>query len=128
MSFLARRHTVIRYDGRGTGLSDRDVGDFSIERCVEDRDGMPDAQTLDVYFHEWTRDPDTVLREIYRRAGLPLTDANLSELHAYLEAHEHGASGKIVYNLQRDFGVSAAEIRSQFDFYFKRFAVAAEVT
>jgi hypothetical protein len=99
-----------------------------LERCVEDRDGMPQAQTLDVYFHEWTRDPDTVLRQIYRLAGLPLTDANLSELHAYLEAHEHGASGKIVYNLQRDFGVSAAEIRSRFDFYFKRFAVAAEVT
>ena len=99
-----------------------------LERCVEDRDGMPDAQTLDVYFHEWTRDPDTVLRQIYRRAGLPLTDANLSELHGYLEAHEHGASGKIVYNLQRDFGVSAAEIRSRFDFYFSRFAVAAEVT
>ena len=99
-----------------------------LERCVEDRDGMPEAQTLDVYFHEWTRDPDTVLRQIYRRAGLPLTDANLSELHAYLEAHEHGAGGKIVYNLQRDFGVSAADIRARFDFYFKRFAVAAEVT
>lgn len=99
-----------------------------LERCVEDRDGMPEAQTLDVYFHEWTRDPDTVLRQIYRRAGLPLTDANLSDLHAYLRAHEHGAGGKVVYNLQRDFGVSAAEIRSQFDFYFKRFAVAAEVT
>src|ERR1700722_9274617 len=99
-----------------------------LERCVEDRDGMPDAQTLDVYFHEWTRDPDTVLRQIYRRAGLPLTDETLAELHAYLKEHEHGAGGKVVYNLQRDFGVSAAEIRSQFDFYFKRFAVAAEVT
>lgn len=98
-----------------------------LQRCVADRDSMPQKQTLDVYFHEWTRNPDPILREIYRRADLPLTDANLSELHAYLKAHEHGANGKVVYNLQRDFGISAAEIRSQFDFYFKRFPVAAEV-
>jgi hypothetical protein len=98
-----------------------------LERCVADRDSMPEEQTLDVYFHEWTQNPDPILREIYRRADLVLTDANLSELHAYLKAHEHGASGKVVYNLQRDFGVSAAQIRSQFDFYFNRFPVAAEV-
>jgi hypothetical protein len=80
-----------------------------------------------VYFHAWTRDPDMILREIYRRADLPLTDETLAELHAYLEQHEHGAGGKVVYNLQRDFGTSAEEIRSKFDFYFKRFAVVPEV-
>jgi hypothetical protein len=98
-----------------------------LERCVADRDQMPEAQTLDVYFHEWVRDPDPILREIYRRADLPLTDATLAELHAYLKAHEHGASGKVIYNLRRDFGISAAEIRAKFDFYFKRFPVAPEV-
>jgi hypothetical protein len=98
-----------------------------LRRCVDDRGCLPDAQTLDVYFHEWTRDPDTILREIYRRADLPLTDEILAELHAYLKAHEHGASGKVVYNLTRDFDVTAAEIRSKFDFYFKRFAVVPEV-
>jgi len=98
-----------------------------LRRCVADRDCLPMEQALDVYFHEWTRDPDPILRNIYRRAGLALTDANLSELHAYLAAHEHGAGGKIIYNLQRDFGVSAEQIRSRFDFYFNRFPVAAEV-
>jgi hypothetical protein len=98
-----------------------------LRRCVDDRGCMPDAQTLDVYFHEWTRDPDTILREIYRRADLPLTDETLTELHAYLKAHEHGASGKVVYDLTRDFDVTAEEIRSKFDFYFKRFAVVPEV-
>jgi hypothetical protein len=98
-----------------------------LRRCVDDRGCLPDAQTLDVYFHEWTRDPDTILREIYRRADLPLTDETLAELHAYLKAHEHGAGGKVVYNLNRDFGVTAAEVRSKFDFYFERFAVVPEV-
>jgi hypothetical protein len=98
-----------------------------LTRCVADRGCLPEAQTLDVYFHEWTRDPDTILREIYRRADLPLTDETLAELHAYLKEHEHGAGGKVVYDLQRDFGTSAEQIRSQFDFYFKRFAVVPEV-
>jgi hypothetical protein len=94
---------------------------------VSDRNCLPEPQTLDVYFHEWTRDPDKILRDIYRRADLPLTDDTLGEMHAYLKEHEHGASGKITYHLQRDFGISAEEIRSKFDFYFRRFAVVPEV-
>jgi len=98
-----------------------------LHRCVSDRNCLPEPQTLDVYFHEWTRDPDKILRDIYRRADLPLTDDTLGEMHAYLKEHEHGASGKITYHLQRDFGISAEEIRSKFDFYFRRFAVVPEV-
>ena len=44
-----------------------------LHRCVSDRNCLPEPQTLDVYFHEWTRDPDKILRDIYRRADLPLS-------------------------------------------------------
>jgi Sulfotransferase family len=98
-----------------------------LKRCVADRDCLPEAKTLDVYFHEWTRDPDTILRDIYRRADLPLTDGTLAELHGYLKGHEHGSGGKITYHLRRDFAISAEEIRSKFEFYFNRFAVVPEV-
>jgi pimeloyl-ACP methyl ester carboxylesterase/DNA-binding CsgD family transcriptional regulator len=40
VSLLARRHTLIRYDGRGCGLSDRDADDFSLDRCVEDLEAV----------------------------------------------------------------------------------------
>src|SRR5262245_58479115 len=36
LSFLTRRHTVIRYDWRGCGLSDREGVDFLAERYAED--------------------------------------------------------------------------------------------
>src|SRR4029077_15877364 len=39
LKLLARRHKLIRYDGRGCGLSDRDAADFSLDRCVEDLEG-----------------------------------------------------------------------------------------
>jgi pimeloyl-ACP methyl ester carboxylesterase len=43
LKFLARRHTLIRYDGRGCGLSDREAEDFSIDRCVEDLEAVVDS-------------------------------------------------------------------------------------
>jgi pimeloyl-ACP methyl ester carboxylesterase/DNA-binding CsgD family transcriptional regulator len=39
-SLLMRRHTLIRYDWRGWGLSDRHVGHISFERLVDDLDAV----------------------------------------------------------------------------------------
>jgi pimeloyl-ACP methyl ester carboxylesterase len=35
---LAHHHTLLRYDGRGLGLSQRDVREFSLDRAIEDLD------------------------------------------------------------------------------------------
>jgi hypothetical protein len=98
-----------------------------LRACVRDRDILPPGQTIDVYFHQWTKDPDTILRDIYRLADIVLTDAALAELHAYPAAHDGGHKGKMVYDLERDFGITADQIRARFEFYFDRFPVKAEV-
>jgi hypothetical protein len=98
-----------------------------LRACVRDRDVLPPAQTIDVYFHEWIRNPDPILREIYRKAGLPLTDTALAELHAYLAEHGEPSKGKIVYDLEGDFAITAEEVRKNFGFYFERFPVEIEV-
>jgi pimeloyl-ACP methyl ester carboxylesterase/DNA-binding CsgD family transcriptional regulator len=46
LNLLTRRHTVIRYDGRGCGLSDREAADFSLDRCVEDLEAVVDSCKL----------------------------------------------------------------------------------
>jgi len=38
--FLSEGRTLIRYDPRGSGLSDRDVDDFSMDRWIEDLDAV----------------------------------------------------------------------------------------
>ena len=43
VALLSRRHTLFRYDGRGCGLSDRDVADFSLDRCVEDLEAVVES-------------------------------------------------------------------------------------
>ncbi len=98
-----------------------------LEALVRDRDILPPEQTLDVYFHDWIRNPDPILKEIYRIADIPLTDAALAELHAYLEEHGEQKKGKIVYDLERDFNLTGAELREPLGFYFDRFPVKEEV-
>ena len=44
---LSRDHTLIRYDARGNGLSDRDVGEISFETFVSDLETVVDAAGLD---------------------------------------------------------------------------------
>jgi hypothetical protein len=98
-----------------------------LQRCVRDRDTLPDSQVIDVYFDQLMRDTDGVLRDIYHKADLPLTDATLTELHAFLAENPRGKYGKVVYDLRRDFGLQASELRKQFGFYFDRFGVSVEV-
>jgi pimeloyl-ACP methyl ester carboxylesterase/DNA-binding CsgD family transcriptional regulator len=44
---LGERHTVIRYDERGSGLSDREPGDLSLDTWVDDLETVVDAAGLD---------------------------------------------------------------------------------
>jgi pimeloyl-ACP methyl ester carboxylesterase len=44
---LGQSHSVVRYDERGCGLSDRDVGDPSIEQWVSDLETVVDAAAIE---------------------------------------------------------------------------------
>jgi pimeloyl-ACP methyl ester carboxylesterase/DNA-binding CsgD family transcriptional regulator len=49
LSMLARRHTLVRYDMRGCGLSDREGVEFSFEKFVEDLEAVIEAAGLDQF-------------------------------------------------------------------------------
>lgn len=46
---LSRTHTLLRMDERGSGLSDRDVADFSFEAWVRDLEAVVDAAGLESF-------------------------------------------------------------------------------
>ena len=46
LAMLARRHTLVRYDWRGCGLSDREQVEFSFEKFVEDLEAVIEAAGL----------------------------------------------------------------------------------
>ena len=47
LSFLTRRHSVIRYDWRGCGLSDRDRAELSVGRYAEDLEAVIEAAGIE---------------------------------------------------------------------------------
>lgn len=46
---LSRDHTLIRYDERGCGLSDRDVADLSFDAWLRDLEGVVDAAKVETF-------------------------------------------------------------------------------
>jgi hypothetical protein len=127
MSCYAARILRKRVDPQGDAEYWIDRYERLLRRCVRDRDTLPEARVLDVYFHELMADSDAVLKQIYSKAGLSLTPAALAQLHEFLAAHPRGKYGQVQYNLRRDFGLRPEAIRERFQFYLDRFAVRIEV-
>jgi hypothetical protein len=98
-----------------------------LRACVRDRDKIPDERVVDVYFDKLMAEPMKVIEEIYAKAYLPLTDEVRAAMTKFLTDNPRGKHGQIVYNLKRDFGLDAAEIRKRFQFYFDRFPAKVEV-
>jgi len=67
-----------------------------------------------------------MVRRIYEKAGLPMTEAAAQEMRHYAEQHPRGKHGQIVYDLKQDFGADPTDVRGRFDFYFQRFPVKIE--
>jgi hypothetical protein len=92
-----------------------------LRACVRDRHLWPEAQSVDVPFEAFMADDMAVVRQIHAKAGLPESETAARELRDFIASHPRGKHGQVVYNLERDFGVSPAELRKRFDFYFDAF-------
>jgi hypothetical protein len=94
--------------------------------CLRDRDALPDAQVIDVPFHELMADDVGSVGRIYARAGLPMTPAARAALDAFMAANPRGKHGQVIYDLQRDFGLDPDDVRKPFREYMRRFGVQLE--
>ena len=92
-----------------------------LRACVRDRHMWGEAQSVDVPFEEFMKDDMAVVREVRRKAGLPETEQANRDVADYIESHPRGKYGQIVYDLERDFGISPAKLRERFEFYYEAF-------
>jgi hypothetical protein len=97
-----------------------------LRACMADRPVWPEAQSIDVPFHEFMADDLGMAEKILVKAGLPLNDEARRALAAYIADHPRGKEGRMIYHLERDFGVRPDELRQRFAFYFDAFPVKAE--
>jgi Sulfotransferase family len=99
-----------------------------LEACARDRQQLPESQSIDVPFHEFMADDLAMVRAIYARAGLAMTETAATELQNFIDHHPRGKHGRIIYDLEQDFGVDPETLRQRFDFYFQQFPVRAETS
>jgi hypothetical protein len=134
-SVIASAITMLAYGDRvrRRRVDLREVADYWIDRiecmlrsCVRDRDLIPASQSLDVLFHEFMVDDVAMVERIYRLADLPMTADAHRALRDYLSENPRGKYGRVVYDLNGDFGIDPNALRKRFDFYFERFPIEAE--
>lgn len=119
---INRRHVATRY-----------LIDYWAERvehllraCVRDRDCLPAEHSFDSPFHLFMADEMGTIAEVYAKAGLELTPNAQSQLIGYVHKHPRGKEGRVIYQLERDFGVKPETLRQRYNFYFERFPVKTE--
>ena len=97
-----------------------------LSACVRDRDLVAPEHSIDVSFHHLNGNEMPLLEELYRRGGVELTAKVRARFQGYLDGNPRGKHGRINYDLQRHFGISADQLRERFGFYFNRFDVSPE--
>lgn len=95
-----------------------------LRACVADRGKLPADSSIDVPFHEFMADDLAMVEKIYATAGVEMTDKARTELQQYLADHPRGKEGKLVYDLQGQFGIDPKQLRERFQFYFDAFPQA----
>lgn len=97
-----------------------------LEACAQDRNKLSQEQSIDVLFHEFMADDIAMVKKIYEKSSLSMTETALSQLNAFLSENKRGKHGQVIYNLEDDFGIAPSELRKRFQFYFDQFPVKAE--
>jgi hypothetical protein len=119
---MSRKHIDLR------GIVDywSDRVSHLLEACVHDRHILAAEQSIDVPFHQFMADDLGMVRRIYDRADMPMNDKAADALRDFIESHPRGKHGRIVYDLEGDFGINPEALRERFRFYFDAFPVEAE--
>lgn len=84
---------------------------------VRDRANLDPARVVDVPFQEFMANDMAMIEKIYAKTDLPLTPEVRRHLRAFIDSNPRGKHGQVIYDLQRDFGVSPEALRERFSFY-----------
>jgi hypothetical protein len=96
-----------------------------MERAVAARARIGEDRFLDVHHRDLVGDPKGTIRRVYEWLGLELRPEVASTIFAWQETHAVGTGGVHRYTPE-EFGLSAGQIRADYDFYIRRFDVALE--
>jgi len=96
-----------------------------MEHAIEERARIGDDHFIDVHHRDLVGDPEGTVRRVYDWLGLELRPDVAHRIFDWQDAHAMGAEGRHRYTAEQ-YGLSVDQIRSDYDFYIRRFDVALE--
>jgi hypothetical protein len=98
-----------------------------LRRYMRDRHLVPESQLVEVMFTDIVSDDVKAATAVLQRSGLEVTEECVADIESYMESHPRGRAGRVVYDLEGDFGLRPGELRERFAFYTSEFEIASEV-
>jgi hypothetical protein len=96
-----------------------------MQRAIEERARIGEDRFFDVSHRDLVTDPQGTVRRVYEWLGLELRPDVGRTIFDWQHSHAMGASGTHRYTAEQ-FGLSVDQIRSDYDFYIRRFDVVLE--
>jgi Sulfotransferase family len=101
--------------------------ELMLRSYIRDRRLVPGAQLVEVMFADVVEDDVRAATRVLEQAGLEVTGDCVADIEDYMAAHPRGKGGRVVYDLEGDFGLKSAELRDRFAFYLEEFDIRPEV-
>lgn len=98
-----------------------------LQAYIRDMDAVPDSRRVDLMFQDIMADDVGAAQQVLEKAGLPAGADSAQDLKDYMERHPRGRAGRVVYDLEGNFGLDVPSLRERFRFYTDRFPVKHEV-
>ena len=96
-----------------------------MEHAIAERTRVGEDRFLDVHHRDLVEDPPGTIEHVYDWLGLELDAATEKTMREWQAANQMGSSGSHIYRAEQ-FGLSVGQIRAEYDFYIRRFAVTLE--
>ena len=97
-----------------------------MENAIAARERIGEDRFLDVHHHQLLADPMGTVARIYDHLGLELIPTIAQAMADWQATNRSGAHGTHRYTPEQ-FGLSAAQVRSDYDFYIRRFDIDIDV-
>ena len=96
-----------------------------MQNTIAARDRLGEERFIDVHHTELVTDPFGTVRRVYEFLELPLHEPVVQSLGEWQQRNQPGAHGMHRYTAEQ-FGLDAAQIRRDYQFYIDRFGVTVE--
>jgi Sulfotransferase family len=111
-------------DANELGAEQLDSWAEGVRRAMDFRSRFGDDRFADVSFADLQTDPVRTLRDGYARLGLSFTEATLSSVKRWADAHKPGSRGAHDYELA-DYGLTPEGVRARFADYLAAYDATA---